>query len=313
MKNILLAIGVFLLVINSTAQSSQPVNSLNIAVYVPDSDILNASNKEKLKSKMIQFLTKSGFGSDNLTSASFLMYPKIDIVENFQLDAGTEPQQGVVSEITFIIKQIPESKVFGSTIIKVKGVGKTKDEAFRNSFSTINTSDPSLVDFVKSTREKIVKHYTDDCDVIIAAAETEFNKKNISKAIFILAAIPSDAKECYFKVQDKIKLFYQAWIDNECQQMMIRASAASGSKDYNEAFSILGNIPPNSKCYNDAKTAIEKTKNQISKEEAEQYNRMLAEKKMEQEKELAAINAAKEVAKEYYKSQKMDFNLYVIK
>lgn len=226
---------------------------------------------------------------------------------------GTEPQQVVIVEITFIIKQIPESKVFGSTVIKVKGVGKTKDEAFRNSFSSINSSDPTLVDFVKKTREKIVKHYTDNCDVIIAAAQTEFNKKNIEKAISLLAAIPSDAKDCYFQVQDKIKVFYQAWVDNECQQMMLKASAASGNKDYDAAFSILGGISPSSKCYNDAKALIEKTEGQISKEEAEKYNRLLAERKLENEKEMAAINAAKEVAKEYYKSQKTDFNLYVIK
>ena len=313
MKNILVLIAALCLINFTKAQSPAPINSLNIAVYVPESDLLNSSNKEKLKSKMIQFLTKSGFGSDNLASASFLMYPKTDIVENFQLDGGTEPQQVVVAEVTFIIKQIPESKVFGTALIKVKGVGKTKDEAFRNSFNSINSSDPALVEFVKTTREKIIKHYTDNCDVIIAAAETEFNKKNIGKAISLLAAIPSDAKDCFFKVQDKIKVFYQAWIDNECQQMMIKAAAASGNKNYSEAFSILGDITPTSKCYNDAKVQIEKTKGQITKEEAEQYNRMLAEKKMENEKEMAVINAAKEVAKEYYKSQKMDFNVYVIK
>ncbi len=95
--------------------------------------------------------------------------------------------------------------------------------------------------------------------------------------------------------------------------MMLQATAAAGNKDYETAFSTLGEITPTSKCYNDAKALIEKTKGQVSKEEAEQYNRMLAEKKMENEKEMATINAAKEVAKEYYKSQKMDFNLYVIK
>ena len=238
----------------STFITAQPVvNSLNIAVYVPQTGLLNSSNSEKLKSKMVQFLTKSGFGSDDLASASFLMYPKTDIVDNFQLDGGTEPQTVVIAEITFIIKQIPESKVFGSATIKVKGVGKNKDEAFRNSFNTINSNDPALVDFVKTTREKIIKHYTDNCEVIIAAAQTEFNKKNTEKAISLLAAIPSDAKDCYFNVQDKIKVFYQAWIDNECQHMMLQATSAAGSKDYTTAFSILGEITPTSKCYNDAK------------------------------------------------------------
>ena len=69
MKNIVL---IFILICYSLmvgAQSSIPVNSLNIAVFVPQSKLLDESNNEKLKSKMIQFLTKSGFGADEIGRA----------------------------------------------------------------------------------------------------------------------------------------------------------------------------------------------------------------------------------------------------
>jgi hypothetical protein len=313
MRNTILILVAICFSFTANAQSNAPINSLNIAVYVPQSDLLNAANSEKLKSKMTQFLTKSGLGSDDEYSASFMMYPITSIVEDFQLDAGAEPQTAVIAEITFIIKQIPESKVFGSAIIKVKGVGKTKDEAFRNSFSAIKATDPVLVEFVKSTRDKIVQHYKDNCDIIITTAQTEFNKKYIEKAIYILDAVPSDAKDCYIKVQEKIKVFYQALVDNECQQMMIQANAASANKEYSEAFNFLGNIAPNSKCYNDAKLAITKIEAKISKEDAEAYKRIQEEKRLQTQKEMAYLSAAKEVAKEYFKSQKRDYHLYIIR
>jgi hypothetical protein len=39
-------------------------------------------------------------------------------------------------------------------LLKVKGVGKTKDEAFRNSFSAIKATDPVLVEFVNQQETK---------------------------------------------------------------------------------------------------------------------------------------------------------------
>lgn len=313
MKNTILIFVVICYSLMVNAQSSMPINSLNIAVFVPQSKLLDESNNEKLKSKMVQFLTKSGFGSDNENSASFMIYPKMDIENDIQLDAGLEPQKMITAEITFIMKQIPENKVFGTTTLKVKGVGKDNNEAIRNCLTSINSSSPILVDFVKNTREKIIQHYIDNCDVIITTAQTEFDKKNIEKAIYILNAVPSDAKDCYLKVQDKIKLFYQALIDNECQQMMIQATAASGNKDYSNAFNILGNIAPNSKCYNDAKLAISKIEDKISKAEIEEYKRIQEENRLQTQKEMAYLSAAKEVAKEYFKSQKRDYNFFVIR
>lgn len=294
------------------AQSTQ-INSLNIAVFVPQTVVLNDANNEKLKSKMIQFLTKSGFGSDDESSASFMIYPKIDIENDVQLDAGLEPQKMITAEITFIMKQIPENKVFGSATLKIKGVGKDNNEAIRNCLTSINSSSPVLVDFVKKTREKIIQHYIDNCDIIITTAQTEFDKKNIEKAIYILNSVPSDARDCYLKVQEKIKIFYQALVDNECQQMMLQATAASGNKEYTEAFNILGKIAPNSKCYNDAKIAISKIEDKISKAEIEEYKRIQEENRLQTQKEMAYLSAAKEVAKEYFKSQKSDYNLYIIK
>ena len=46
--------------------------------------------------------------------------------------------------------------------------------------------------------------------------------------------------------------------------MMIKSTAASADKDYSNAFYILGNIAPNSKCYNDAKLDISKIEDKIS-------------------------------------------------
>lgn len=313
MKNAILIFVVICYSLMVDAQSSMPINSLNIAVFVPQTDALNDANNEKLKSKMIQFLTKSGFGSDDETSASFMIYPKIDIENDIQLDAGLEPQKMITAEITFVMKQIPENKVFGTATVKVKGVGKDNNEAIRNCLTSINSSSPILDDFVKNTREKIIQHYIDNCDVIITTAQTEFDKKNIKKAIYILNAVPSDVKDCYLKVQEKIKTFYQGLIDNECQQMMIQATAASGNKDYSNAFNILGNIAPNSKCYNDAKFAISKIVDKISKSEAEEYKRIQEENRLQTQKEMAYLSAAKEVAKEYFKSQKRDYNFFVIR
>lgn len=313
MKNTILIFVIICYSLIVNAQSSMPINSLNIAVFVPQSKLLYESNNEKLKSKMVQFLTKSGFGSDDESSASFMIYPKMDIENDIQLDAGLEPQKMITAEITFIIKQIPENKVFGSATLKVKGVGKNNNEAIRNCLTSINSSSPVLVDFVKNTREKIIQHYVDNCDIIITTAQTEFDKKNIEKAIYILNAVPSDARDCYIKVQEKIKTFYQALIDNECQQLMIQATAASGNKDYSNAFNILGNITPNSKCYNDAKFAISKIEDKISKAEAEEYKRIQEENRIQTQKEMAYLSAAKEVAKEYFKSQKSDYNLYIIR
>ena len=149
MKNTILIFVIICYSLIVNAQSSMPINSLNIAVFVPQSKLLYESNNEKLKSKMVQFLTKSGFGSDDESSASFMIYPKMDIENDIQLDAGLEPQKMITAEITFIIKQIPENKVFGSATLKVKGVGKNNNEAIRNCLTSINSSSPVLVDFVK--------------------------------------------------------------------------------------------------------------------------------------------------------------------
>jgi hypothetical protein len=71
MRNTILILVAICFSFTANAQSNAPINSLNIAVYVPQSDLLNAANSEKLKSKMTQFLTKSGLGSDDEIFSKF--------------------------------------------------------------------------------------------------------------------------------------------------------------------------------------------------------------------------------------------------
>jgi hypothetical protein len=294
------------------AQSVEDVGKIALSVVMPENiDGLTVSQLSKLESKIIQMATKAGLSASGYNQ-TFVIYPKFAIYETNTVEGGMQNITVITTELTLFIKQVNNNLLFSSVSRQLKGSGKTAEIALNNVISQIPVSDKIFASFIDEGKNKIVKYYEENCDDIVKKADAFIKMQQYEQALGLLMSIPEEVSACYDKILQKSIDTYKSYQKQRCAEQLQEARTLIAGRYYDEALNVLSGVDPSTECFNDAKTMVKSVENKVNAEykknwdlQVKIYNDAVALEKQR-------INAIKEIAVSYYKSQPTNVNYHYI-
>lgn len=272
------------------AQNADPMETIaeyngkiKLTVMVPDEG-LSHNEAMQLESKMIQMVTANGIGGLG-GNPRFIIAPEVNIVKKEV--TSTAPARHLIQyDITFYVADMLLGTVFGSSNIKITGVGDSETLAFLAAFNDLNPKDASFQQMLQNAQEKIVTYYQENGNNLIKEAQMLAAKQQYSEAMALLGSIPTEVGDCYEKAISLMDEYTTKYLDNECGLALSQFKAALGQQMNGvnkEAMAYYAMIPANSSCKAEADAAYKEYKAQLSAEDLRLWEKEQAQIKSDNE------------------------------
>ena len=282
-------------------QDLSDIGKIPLGVSMPNSiEGLESVNLNKLQIKVEQIITTSGLTSAGY-NPSFALSPKFIITDNKVVEGGMQNQVVVSAEFTLFVKQLDNNILIYSVSKMLKGNGGSINEAIGNAISKISPKDIEYVDFIKSSKQKIIIYYDSKCNDLITQSENMVIKGDYEQALSILMSIPIEAKSCYKLAQDKAKSVYKSYQNKICQSLILNAKTKIAATEYSEALNFLSQIDPASQCSSEAEELIKITSSKVELQQKKEWDLALKVYDDNIALERSRIDAIKEIAISYFK------------
>jgi hypothetical protein len=121
-----------------------------------------------------------------------------------------------------------------------------------------------------------------------------------------------DAVSCYGQVQVKAIEAYKGFQKKNCTKQMQLAKNSIAANDYVGTLNILSEIDPASPCFKDSQNMAKTVELKVTAEEKKQWDFEMKQYDDAASLERQRVNAIKEIAVSYYKSQTSDVNYTLI-
>jgi hypothetical protein len=302
------------LTLTSFAQSTNDVGKIALSVVMPENvDGLNISQLSKLETKIAQIITASGLAATGYNT-SFVIYPKFAIYESNIVEGGMQNITVITAELSLFIKQVDNNILFSTITRPLKGSGSSKELAITNAISTIPTSDTDFKTFIDTGKLKIIQYYELMCTDIIKKSDSYVKMQQYQQALGLLMTVPEEVSSCYNQIQDKAIEAYKAYQEQNCVEVIQNAKTTLAANDYVGALNILSEIDPSTNCYNEAQTLAKTAETKVDAEEKKQWDFQMKQYDDAVSLEKQRIEAIKDIAVSYYKSQPTTVNYnYIIR
>lgn len=265
MKKYFLAclLGIFSL----SAWAQNDAGRLSISAVQPEYENIPEEARANLETKMQRLLSDCGLVSTE--ADRFIMTARVDITTREVNTAGMIVQR---MDITFIIGDVVEEKIYATSTIHTWGIGETETKCYIQAFKNIKTNNPDLVALVNNTKDEIISYYTDNCTFLLQEAERLAAMQQYERAIANLVTVPAVCADCYTTCQNKAVEIYKQYINLEGKKLIQNArSAWLAHRDYDsatEALSILAKVNPEAQCQTQANALIKEINTQLRRIEA---------------------------------------------
>lgn len=244
MKKLILLIGFLLTMIYASANDS---DRISLGVYVSNNpQTIPSEAVSLLETRMKKLVVTDGFADDD-ANGRFALIAKCDILEK-DIAPTTPPRISQKLEISFLVADILENKIYGSCETTVSGIGTNETKAFSTAFQKVSSQNTQIHEMLGKAKERILDYYTLSCPQIIAQAQTWASTGKFDEAIFSLMSVPPVCEDCYNKCLNLAKDLYQNKIDAECITLLEQAkniwAAYKTGKSAEEIAGILSQINP---------------------------------------------------------------------
>jgi hypothetical protein len=303
MKKLFAIIIVLVLSNNLIAQTSNDIGKIALSVVMPDNiKGLNTSHLSKLETKISQIVIASGLAASSYNN-NFVVYPKFAIYETNVVEGGMQNITVITSELSLFIKQVDNNIMFSTISKSLKGSGNSKELAITNAISKIPTNDPDFKTFIETGKNKIIKFYETKCEDIIKKSDGFVKMQKFEEALGLLMTVPEEVSSCYNQIQDKSIAAYKAYQTEKCSALIQKAKTTLASNDFVGALNILAYIDPSATCFKESQTIAKTAEAKVTAEEKKQWDFQMKQYNDEVSLEKQRINAIKDIAVSYYKSQ----------
>lgn len=275
---------------------------------VTKGDAVPPKVQSSLEAKLATALSAAGMCSADY-DAQFFVAGRFD---NAIIDivGGTSQQYVVKTTLTIYIGDANEKRVFDSKSFDLKGVGTTKELAYKRCLGGLSASNKALRTFLSEGKQKILAYFESNYPSYISKAKRAMISRNYDEALSLLAVIPS----CCSGYDQACELAMQIATDNIDYigaQLLAAAQGAWAADPTADGASVahyyLRQIDPNSACYADAqklsKTISTTTQKQWEFENITKYNNEIAYRKQ-------AMLAARDIAVAQAKNRPKVVNRY---
>lgn len=243
--------------------------NLSITVVQPEYDNLPEEARLALEAKLEQILTANNVIAGQ--SDRFAITAKF-VVNQKDITPTTPARISEKLQVTILIGDAIDSKVFARTNMQVAGIGVTETKALIQAFQRIPTGSPAIKQLVEDASAQITDYYTNHCDLILQDAERLAKMQQYDEAIAKLSSVPDFCESCYTKCQDKAVALYQQKLDIDCTNYIREAETIWGLKhnyaQAQKAMDILLQVDPHAACVQDADSLIKAISATLRSQEA---------------------------------------------
>lgn len=249
MKKLILLIGFLLTMIYASANDS---DRISLGVYVLNNpQTIPSEVASLLETRMKKLVVTDGFADDD-ANGRFALIAKCDILEK-DIALTTPPRISQKLEISFLVVDILENKIYGSYETTVSGIGTNETKAFNTAFQKVSSNNTPIHEMLEKAKERILDYYNLSCSQIIAQAKTWASTGKFDEAIFSLMSVPPVCEDCYNKCLNLAAELYQNKIDTECTTVLEQAkniwATSKNGKSADEIATIISQINPMAQNY----------------------------------------------------------------
>lgn len=236
MKKVLIVLLVFVL---NVCQICAQTDQIYISVVQPNRKEIPQEAGKQLERKMVQLLTANGISSiDN--NNRFVITAKADVTSK-DIIASTPQRVSEKIELTFLIGDIVENKVFETITLPLIGIGINENKAYIAAINQIKPQNKELVDFLVRAKEKIVNYYSVRCAQIITQARQLASNNEYDEAIYQLMQVP-DICDCSKECQDLMIEYTMKRNNAIAAQLLNEAKARWAASPTSEGASVVADI-----------------------------------------------------------------------
>ncbi len=305
-----MTICVLLCVTKSYAQYDVP-DEERVFIYaiVPEDVGIPAEASNNLETKLQRILTDNGI-ADKGYAERFVLTAKIDILSK-DVVPSTPTRISQKLDITFMVGDVAENKLYEAYNIEVTGVGTNETKSFISAFSNIDPQQRELCEMLSKAKEEIVGYYTLHCDEIISRATTLEATNKYDEAIFQLLSVPYVCADCYLKCQETAQIVYVNKINHEGATLLNQAKAAwaaqPNSVGASEATLYISQIDPQSAGYPEVEALLNKIESKLKEDEKKEWELRLKQIEAEQVFKGSMVEACKSVGTAWAKRRPMNW------
>lgn len=249
MKHLITAIISLLLTANAFGADN---DYISLGAFVSNNPAtIPAEAASLLKSRMQRAITADGF-ADNQATGRFALVAKCDVLEK-DIAPTTPPRISQKLEMSFVVVDLIENKVYGSCDMIVFGIGANETKAFGAAFQKVSAQNRQIKTLLSEAKEKILDYYTYSCPQIQTEARTLASTGQFDKAIFSLTSVPPVCTDCYNSCKQLASEIYQQKIDAECNRLLEQAkskwAASQSGETAIEVAEVISQIDPRASSY----------------------------------------------------------------
>lgn len=274
-------------------------NGIKLTIMTPqpsEEDHVTEKMSNDLARKLLSIASKngiSGMGGD----PAFVLAAGITGLDKKL--TGSAPQKTMLTyDVTLYVGNAITGTVFGSTTIKLTGVGDNERQAANNAVSELKDN-AEIQHMLVSSTNKIIDYYNTHAGEIKAQAEATISKGNYDEAYGLLYSVPEQASELFAYASKKLPEVADKIFAKQSSQNLANLKSAIASSQGHftpEAGAYLAMIPSGSPDYKEAQKIYSEytSRVQATEEQEKTAARELEMKKME----IAAKNSRQMSSKE---------------
>ena len=245
---------------------------LYISVVQPERSEISAEAGKQLERKMTQLLTANGISSQDANNR-FVMTAKVDITSK-DIVASTPQRISEKIDLTLLVGDVVENKVFETVTIPLIGIGINENKAFIAAINQLKPQNAKLSEFLDRAKKKIVEYYAIRCSQIIMQAQKLASGNEYDEAIYQLMQIPDIcdcAKECQDLMIEYIIKRNDAIAAQLYNEARARWAASPTQQGASEVADIIAKIPVNTSSESKVNSLINTINKKLRDDEKRQW------------------------------------------
>ncbi|MBR7031526.1 MAG: hypothetical protein IKI06_09885 [Prevotella sp.] len=276
----------FTLLAASKICSFGQTDQLYISVVQPERSEISAEAGKQLERKMTQLLTANGISSQDANNR-FVITAKVDITSK-DIVASTPQRISEKIDLTFLVGDVVENKVFETITLPLIGIGINENKAFIAAINQVKPQKAELSEFLNRAKNKIVEYYAVRCTQIIKQAQKLSSGNEYDEAIYQLMQVP-DICDCAKQCQD-LMIEYTIKRNNAIAAQLYNEAkarwAASPTQEGASAVAdIIAKIPANTSSQSQINSLINAINKKLRDDEKRQWDFRMKQYNDAQEKE----------------------------
>lgn len=282
---------------------------LYISVVQPERSEISAEAGKQLERKMTQLLTANGISSQDANNR-FVMTAKIDITSK-DIVASTPQRISEKIDLTFLVGDVVDNKVFETITIPLIGIGINENKAFIATINQLKPQNAELSEFIDRAKKKIVDYYAIRCSQIVKQAQKLASGNEYDEAIYQLMQIPDIcdcAKECQDLMIEYIIKRNDAIAAQLYNEAKARWAASPTQQGASEVADIIAKIPVNTSSESKVNSLINTINKKLRDDEKRQWEFKMKQYNDAQAKERREyqLRVEKQMADNRYREKRLE-------